>query len=75
MSEPEILQDPKRLATVRRRIGFVAALWWIAAIAGALGLLAGEHAGWVRLLFIGISWVLAILFSVAWWHVPKGPQR
>ncbi len=72
MTEPEVTQHPPNLASVRRRIGFVAVLWWISAIAGTLGVLQGLHAGTMRLLFIGIAWVLAILFSYAWWHVGKG---
>lgn len=69
MTEPEKPLDPQHVAKVRRRLGFVAALWWIAAIAGVLGMAQGLHAGWVRLLFVGISWVLAVFFSYAWWHI------
>ena len=69
------LPDPQRVASVRRRIGFVAFLWWIAAGFGSLGLLQGLHAGWARLVFIGISWLLAILFTLAWWQLPKGRPR
>lgn len=72
MSEPEVTQHPPNVAAVRRRIGFVAVLWWISAIAGTLGVLQGLQAGRLRLLFIGVAWVLAILFSYAWWHVGKG---
>jgi len=57
---------------VRRRLGFIAALWWIAAFAGAAGLLQGLQAGWPRLLFIGVSWVLAVFFSYAWWQLRQG---
>jgi hypothetical protein len=66
--------DPQNVAGVRRRLGFVALLWWIAALAGTIGLLQGLSAGWVRLLFIGISWVLALCFSYAWWQVRKGKR-
>jgi len=72
MSEPAGLQDPQRVAKVRRRIGFVAALWWVAAVSGGLCLVQGLHAGWARLLFIGFSWLLAIFFSFAWWQLHKG---
>lgn len=72
MTEPEATHHPPSLAAVRRRIGFVAVLWWISAIAGALGVLQGLQAGRLRLLFIGVAWVLAILFSFAWWYVGKG---
>ena len=72
MSEPIGLQDPQKVAKVRRRIGFVALLWWIAAVSGGLGLAQGLHAGWARLLFLGIALLLAILFSYAWWQLHKG---
>jgi hypothetical protein len=76
MTEPEFTQsevtrDRPNVAGVRRRIGFVALLWWISAGAGTIGVMHGMPAGRVRLLFIGISWFLAILFSYAWWHVGK----
>jgi hypothetical protein len=64
--------DPIAVASARRRLGFVAMLWWIAAFAGTLGLVQGLQAGWVRLLFVGIAWVLAFFFSYAWWQVRKG---
>lgn len=64
--------EPRNVAGVRRRLGFVALLWWIAALAGSIGLLQGLQAGWVRVLFVGLSWVLAIFFSYAWWQVRKG---
>jgi hypothetical protein len=72
MSKPVNTQGLHNIASVRRRIGFVALLWWIAASAGTIGLVQGLQAGWVRLLFIGISWVLAMFFSYAWWQVRKG---
>lgn len=72
MTETETARSLPNVASVRRRIGFVAALWWISAIAGALGVLQGMSAGRVRLLFVGIAWVMALLFSYAWWHVGKG---
>ena len=49
----------------------MAFLWWIAAGSGSIGLLQGLHAGWARLLFIGISWLLAIFFTFAWWQLHK----
>ncbi|HVJ06337.1 MAG TPA: hypothetical protein VM578_11750 [Candidatus Saccharimonadales bacterium] len=70
MTDSEV--DPKTVASARRRLGFVAVLWWIAAVAGTLGLLQGLSASWIRLMFIGISWVLALFFSYAWWEVRKG---
>jgi hypothetical protein len=72
MTEPEVIQGQTNVAGVRRRIGFVALLWWISAAAGTLGVTQGLQAGRMRLLFIGIAWVLAMLFSYAWWHVGKG---
>jgi hypothetical protein len=72
MTDAEKTLNPQNVASVRRRLGFVALLWWIAAGAGTLGLAQGLQAGWVRLLFVGISWVLAIFFSYAWWQVRKG---
>lgn len=75
MTEPVSLPDPQKVASVRRRLGFVAVLWWIAAASGAVGLLQGLQAGWGRKLFIAISWVLAIVFTYAWWQIRKGmPQ-
>jgi hypothetical protein len=64
--------DPQSVASARRRLGFVALLWWIAAIAGTIGLVEGLEASWVRMFFVGISWVLASFFSYAWWEVRKG---
>jgi len=64
--------EPQNIAGVRRRLGFVALLWWIAAVAGTIGLVQGLPAGWVRVLFVGISWVLALFFSYAWHQVRKG---
>lgn len=72
MTEHEVTQGQANIAGVRRRIGFVAVLWWISAGAGTLGVMQGLQAGRVRLLFIGLAWMLAILFSYAWWHVRKG---
>jgi hypothetical protein len=72
MTKPEVTLDQPRLASVRRRIGFVALLWWISACAGTLGVMQGMPVGRLRLLFIGISWVLAFLFSYAWRHAGKG---
>ncbi|PSH04197.1 MAG: hypothetical protein CXZ00_07475 [Acidobacteria bacterium] len=63
--------DLHSVAGTRRRVGFVALLWWIAAVTGTIGLLEGLQAGWVRKLFIGLSWVFALLFSYAWWQVRK----
>jgi len=61
--------DPKRLATVRRRLGFVAVLWWISAVAGTLGLLQGREASWVRIVFISIAWLASAIFSFVWWSM------
>lgn len=72
MNEPANSLDPERIAGVRRRLGFVAALWWIAALSGALGLLQGRAAGGVRLTFVGVSWLFALLFTLGWWHIRKG---
>jgi len=72
MTEEGKSLDPKTVDGARRRLGFVAFLWWIAAAAGTIGLVQGLSASWVRILFIGISWVLAVFFSYAWWEVRKG---
>jgi len=72
MTETGKSLDPKAVASARRRLGFVALLWWIAALAGTFGLVERLQASWVRVLFVGISWVLAIFFSYAWWVVRKG---
>jgi hypothetical protein len=72
MTEPENSLDPKSIASAGRRLGFVALLWWIAALAGTIGVVQGLSAGWIRFLFIGIAWVLALFFSYAWWEVRKG---
>jgi hypothetical protein len=72
MTEAAKSQDPKAIAGTRRRLGFVAFLWWVAALAGSIGLIQGLSAGWVRLFFVALSWVLAIFFSYAWWAVRKG---
>ena len=71
MTEP---LNQKTAPDARRRLGFVALLWWIAALAGTIGVVQGLHAGWIRLLFIGISWVLALCFSYAWLQIRKGRQ-
>jgi hypothetical protein len=72
MMEPGKLKAPRNVVGVSRRLGFVALLWWISAGAGAVGLMQGLTAGWLRLLFVGLSWVLAIVFSYAWWQVHEG---
>ena len=72
MTETAKSQDPKTPAATRRRLGFVAFLWWVAALSGGIGLLQGLSAGWVRLLFVALSWVLAIFFTYAWWAVRRG---
>ena len=64
--------DPQSIGGTRRRFGFVSLLWWIAAISGSIGLIQGLSHGWVRVLFVAISWVLAIFFTYAWWQVRKG---
>ncbi len=72
MCEPAGFEDPQRIVKVRRRIGFVAMLWWVAAVSGGLGLAQGLQAGWARLLFVALAWLLAIFFSFAWWQLRKG---
>jgi hypothetical protein len=72
MTETPKSRDPVATARARRRLGFVAMLWWIAALAGTLGLIQRLQASWVRVLFVSISWVLAMFFSYAWWEVRKG---
>lgn len=70
MAEPDL--DPKTVEGARRRLGFVAFLWWIAAAAGTIGVVQGLSAGWVRWFFIGLAWVSALFFTYAWWEVRKG---
>jgi len=72
MTSPEKSLDPKTVASARRRLGFVALLWWIAAAAGTIGLVQGLLASWIRMLFVGIAWVFAFFFSYAWWEIRKG---
>jgi hypothetical protein len=67
--------DPERIATVRRRIGFVAVLWWISAVAGTLGLLEGLHAGRGRIALICVAWLLSAIFSFAWWSLRTEQPR
>ncbi len=65
--------DEARMAGARRRIGFVAFLWWLAALSGTVGLVQGMAAGLARRIFVAVAWVLAILFTYAWRHVrPDG---
>jgi hypothetical protein len=71
MTETGDSLDPMAVASARRRLGFVALLWWIAALAGTIGLVQRLQESWLRVLFVGISWVLAIFFSYAWWGVRK----
>lgn len=71
MTETGDRLDPIAVASVRRRLGFVAMLWWIAALAGAIGLLQRLQTSWLRVLFVGISWVLALFFSYAWWEIRR----
>ncbi len=72
MTDTEKNLDPQAVTKTRRRLGFVACLWWIAALSGSIGLIQGISAGWVRLLFVALSWVLALFFSYAWWEVRRG---
>jgi hypothetical protein len=72
MTEAGKSPDPQTVASARRRFAFVALLWWIAAVAGTIGLVQGLPAGLVRKLFVAISWVLAIFFTYAWWEARKG---
>jgi len=69
MTEP---LDPKAVESARRRLGFVAILWWVAALAGTIGMVQGFSAGKIRLFFIGLAWVSALFFTYAWWEVRKG---
>ncbi len=72
MTEDGKSLNPRTIEGTRRRFGFVAFLWWIAALSGSIGLEQGLSAGWVRVLFVAISWVLALFFSYAWWQVRRG---
>lgn len=72
MTDAEKNQETHSVSSAQRRLGFVALLWWIAAVTGTIGVAQGMPAGWARLLFIGISWVLAIFFSYAWLEARKG---
>jgi hypothetical protein len=64
--------DPKTVSSTRRRLGFVAFLWWLAAAAGTIGLVQKLSTSWVRMLCVFIAWVFALFFSYAWWEVHKG---
>jgi hypothetical protein len=70
--EPGKSLEPHDIAKVRRRLGFVALLWWIAAGFGTAGLMHGMAANWGRYLLVGLSWLLACFFTYAWWQVHKG---
>jgi hypothetical protein len=72
MTEPEKSLEPGKVASARRRFGFVALLWWIAAGSGTLGVVQGFSAGLARWFFIVAAWVFAIFFSYAWWQLRKG---
>ncbi len=72
MKEARETLTPQKIASVRRRLGFVALMWWIAAGAGTIGMVQGLQAGRVRVLSVGIAWVAAAFFSYAWWQVRKG---
>jgi hypothetical protein len=75
MTETEKSLEPNNLElravmSAQRRFGFVALLWWIAAIFGTTGVIQEASIG--RKIFVGISWVLAIFFSYCWAQVRKG---
>lgn len=72
MTENGNSSEPQTAAGARRRFGFVAVLWWIAAISGSIGIRQGLSFGLVRTIFVGISWVLALFFTYAWWQVRQG---
>ena len=56
--------------SAKRRFGFVALLWWIAAAFGSFSAIQEPSIG--RKVFVGISWVLAFFFTYAWLQVRKG---
>ena len=66
--DTSVAMDPVRAAKARRRLGFVSALWWIAALSGTLGLAQGTAVGWARRMTVVASWVMALLFTYAWRH-------
>lgn len=70
MTEAEKSLEPRAVMSAQRRFGFVAMLWWIAAVFGSIGLLQERSTG--RTVFVGISWVLVFFFTYAWWQVRKG---
>lgn len=70
MAESEKGLEPRAVMSALRRFGFVALLWWIAAIFGTLSAVQEPSLG--RKIFVGISWVLAIFFSYCWVQVRKG---
>lgn len=70
MTEPENNQAPRPVMSAQRRFGFVALLWWIAAAFGTFSVVQEHSIG--RKIFVGVSWVLAILFTYMYLQVRKG---
>ncbi len=56
--------------SAQRRFGFVALLWWIAAVFGAFSVAQEPSIG--RKIFVAISGALAILFTYMFVQVRKG---
>ncbi len=70
MVETEKSLEPRVVMSAQRRFGFVALLWWIAAMFGTFSAIQEASIG--RKIFVGISWVLAVFFSYCWVQVRKG---
>lgn len=70
MVESEKGLEPRAVMSAQRRFGFVALLWWIAAIFGTFSVIQEASIG--RKIFVGISWALAIFFSYCWVQVCRG---
>lgn len=72
MTTPEQKLDPQTVASARRRAGFIAILWWVAALSGTLGVLQGLSSGWIRWFFLGLAWLMAVTFTYTWWEIRRG---
>jgi hypothetical protein len=74
MTEAEKIPSTQDVAVVRRRLGFMVLMWWLAAGAGTVGIVQGLAAGWMRYFWVSLAWFMALFFSYAWWKVRNGQQ-
>jgi hypothetical protein len=79
MSENKENLDPQMVARVRRRMGFITILWWVAAAFGSVGVgrahAQGQSTNLGRLLLVAAAWMMALFFSYAWLQVRKGTPQ